>query len=161
MGGQQRYPDGRPPPLDERWPGVEQAGRGPLRLDPDGLRRALGPLLGKLDELNGAGKGSLRDIRDAVGRARGGGAWGVWLTADRVNGFHGSVVDQYLACYRELLRQVAQVVEVVGRNVHTTTGADAQVGQRLADIRDQAAGIAVPAGSGAAVAPVGADGSFD
>jgi hypothetical protein len=159
MGGH-RYPDGQPPPLDERWPGVEQAGRGTLRLDPDGLRRALAPLVGNLDELNGAGKGSLRDIQHAASRARGGGAWGVWLTADRINDFHGSVVDQYLACYRELLRQAARVVEVVGKNVHTTTGADAHAGQSFADIRDDAAGIAVPAGSSTAIAPVGADGSF-
>jgi hypothetical protein len=159
MGGQ-RYPDGQPPPLDERWPGVEQAGRGPLRLDPSGLRRALGPLVGKLDDLSGAGKGSVRDVQERSGRARGGGAWGAWLTADRVNGFHGTVADQYLACYRELLRQVAEVVDVVAKNVHTTTGADAASGQRFASVREAAAGVAVPDRSGAVIAPVGADGSF-
>ncbi len=159
--GIERYPDGQPPPLDERRPGNEQAGQGPLHLDSAGLRRALDPLVSRLEELSGAGKGGLRDITDRAGRVRGGGAWGSWLTADRVNNFHGSVAELYLACYRELLKQAARVLEMARQNAHTTTGADADAGQSFVEIRDNAAGIAVPDSSGTPIAPVGSDGSFD
>lgn len=159
--GIERYPDGQRPPLDERWPGTEQAGQGPLHLDPAGLRRALDPLVSKLGELGGAGKGGLRDISERAGRARGGGAWGAWLTADRVNNFHGSVVELYLACYREMLTQLGRVLELAKQNAHTTTGADADAGQSFVDIRDNAAGIAVPDSSSTPIAPVSNDGSFD
>ncbi|HSV64740.1 MAG TPA: hypothetical protein VLJ59_02380 [Mycobacteriales bacterium] len=154
-------PDGVPRPFDERWPGTEAAAAGPLHLDVEGLRRALIPLMSTLDELDGAGRGGLRDFTARAGQAGATPAWGPWLTADRQHEFHGRLVEEYAVAYGQLLDQLARIIEVVNMNVHATTGADAEAGKAFADIRANADAIVVPDVRSTPVAPVADDGTFD
>jgi len=156
--GVERYPDGQPPPLQDRWPGAARAGEGPLHLDLDGLTRALQPLVRQIDDLAGAGKGGLSDLQ---ARLNGTEPWGRWLTAERQHAFHGQVAEQYLAAFGQVLSQLGETVQVAMRNGRNMAGSDQDAATALAHIGASAEQATSASSAGPPVAPVSSDGGFD
>jgi hypothetical protein len=111
-------------PREIPWPETGRAEESPWHVDPEWLMKVLSPLTRHSDDLSGGGANGVRDVGARLGPARAAGAWGTWPTADNLNAFHGAVTEQYIACYAELLAQLARVARLAGRNARRTAGAD-------------------------------------
>jgi len=73
-------------------------------------------------------------MRGQTDRSREFAVWGEWPTAGRVRKYHSSVVDGYLECYGELLRQLGMVAELGLRNVDSLVDVDMESAQTFTKI---------------------------
>lgn len=101
-------PGFHPESASSGWPVANQ---GALEVDRDGLRRLLTRIHRQVDELRGSGRGGDRDFSSTVGGARGGTQFGTWLTAQRLDQFHGQAMSVHEQIFTGMLSQLERIAD--------------------------------------------------